>query len=313
MKPVIAMFVIRGGTVLGAGDYAGILARLRTFCALVTDAVGSDWTETAYGTYNGNALYVELTHGDGAQMFFNVGPFLDAANMEIVTAAVQRLLISFKPSQSGGTFATVTDTVNPVDTSTYCADAGAFLFQWLRSSTGGVDDAFIAADIFFRMVIDTESAYMWFTSTEDDNTTVKEMIIHADDAAGAPNFVSLEPGDTYKAFTIWGDGVIVQSGTERGQFRDSSGVHQSGPVFSTREGNLNWATDLWRTGISLVRVELTHPTAGRKGIIDQRVYCRVRSDVYGRQLFHVPGTDYRMLHWDAGRCFPWPTDQPVMW
>jgi hypothetical protein len=292
-----------------------MLAELRVFCALITGAAGSDWSETAFGTYNSNSIYVELSHTAGAQMLFVSATGVDTGNMYAGAAvSTYRLLVAFKPSSlSASPFPTIDDTTNPSDTPTYLSGVGSYLFHYLNA----VDSPYFRwyqDDVIIRMVIDTESAYMWFTATENNNTTIECMLIHADDDGSAPNLMSVNPGDVNsRAFTLFRNGLLLQTGTFDGQFIDSGGTRREDPVMTVRDGNLSWTTDLWRTGASVLRFELSHPTGGRKGIVDERVYCRMRDDLYGRQLFKVAGESYRMLHWDGGRVFPWPTDEPVIW
>ncbi len=312
MDPSVGFY--RRFVAIGTTDYTTLLAELRAYAATITGATGSQWSETQYGAYDTTALFVILTHADGAQMFLHVANTIlihaDNSYLGVSNTRPGRLQIAFKPSLSGGTFAAVTDSVNPADTSTYCADAGSFRFHVIYSNVSSYDQ-FWKDNVQLYTVIDKDSAYMWLTSGLRGSTT-ETMLIHADDAVGAPNFTSLNPGDTDKPFTLWDSSIF--GGTLAGQFYDNGGTfREGGIVLTARTSGMTWATDGGQELMNVFRYEMTHATYGRKGLIDERVFCCIRSDSYGRHLLEKSGEDYRFLCWDQGPVFPWPTDEPVLW
>lgn len=306
---------------------ANAQARLQEIGGAIV-GMGVGWTVTQDAVvYDTNYVAHILSHTSGAQLCIHAantsGTAVNAANSygggninNYYTA------FSFKPSQSGASFATVDDTTNPKDTATFCSDAGAFNFMAWAAGAGTFQFDDYNASIV--AVADTTYANLWIILL-DDGYTPYQLFSFADDAPSAPNFVGLVGADAEKAFQlllnistdidslIWG----TTYATSKLSFIDAAGSDLDSATITADTASLSrlYSSTDPETGngtnngkhrreyITMIKPFASYPQ-GVKGIIDPSVYSIIRSDAMPNQVFGS-GTDWQ-LHITNGHCIPWP-------
>lgn len=278
--------------------------------------LATGWSLTQSGTYDAGAgadtAYGIATHTSGAQVMILVG-LATGANVLVASNAYggsvsnpRRARIGFKPSQSGASYATVSDVVNPYSTATYCDDAGAFYFKDNLEWNTGLNFVFSGK---LYVMSDEESAHLVFLGQTAAGTQ-RVCFLFADDDAGAPNFHAMgDPGDTEKAFVLY-FGALPPS-TEGGVECEFTvlGTRYEGGIVSARVSEFD-QEDLV-IDEPAARVNLLRSGVGQKGLIDHRLFAMIRYG-FGPDAYRIRLDDH--VHYikrsTTDGVTVWPADEP---
>jgi len=280
------------------------LAQLTNLANGIVTASDGGWEITQSVTFNSTSYAITLSHPDTtAQICLVHRAVLHVDNCYGAAGTTSYLKIAYKPSTSAEIFDTIDNDINPVDTSTFCSDAGSFLFMT-------IDAAFQSASILY-IVVDQTSPNLWF-------------LFYDASAAGAPSLDMyvvildvqgnsfLESVDGLDGNLFFCNPTVNFTGTNMlAQHNNSVGTILEGCIFSTVVPK-TWKYDALRGPQTVGRIEVTRTETGRVGLLDDRALAAVRTDSRGNKLLEHP-TEENMRWYcpETGFLIPWPANEDV--
>ena len=307
----------------GSSSIAYAQVQMARLADIVVNA-SSNWSYAQY-VYDSNKTALILTHTSDAQIIMAW-----AATSTVVrntnmygggSTASYTTYIAYKPV-NGLSYAAITDTINPYDTTTYCADAGSYTFIKSFLSSGASDNIALYGGFFTVVVDDTDpNLFMFMTEPAlSDNPDIGDLILCLDDGIseleeGGDSNTSIFGGvSTSQALMDQTPKAVTQAGLKI-QFQDSAGTVIEDGILSPRQGDLITTTQ--RAGINQGydrdRVSVSSDTGayarGRKGFMSVEMLSAIRGDAMRNVRMTCTSNHY--LHLDSGTVIPWESAPPL--
>jgi len=299
---------------------SGIQGRFTEISDIII-GINSDWSLTQNTIYNTNSCGMILTHADGAQIAFVVqlSDALDASNSYGGdTTNLDILWLAFNPSSNGTTWATINDSVNPTDTSTWCSDAGSYLFQ--RMYTSNTSTIFGTFGWVMRVMADSTSANLTLITS---NLTASDYLIYmamfVDDATDTSNFSTMyNTGDAEKSFFMTTRLHVDETISDKTpgndvlqvQYKLANGTIVESGEFEVPYDKFTWIfSDLESTSDSerLERIKVIRESNDIKGYLDPRILLSAREDLLPNVIIKNVDDEY-WLHIANGILIPWESN-----